>query len=235
MLLHLFKIPIFSILITFGFFIVWIKISSYIKNSYIKSLVNPIIFTAITIIVLFKIFGMDLTIYTKNTTIITYFLPVTTMLMAVNVYRFRNLLKKYFLVLFISVGIGSFVSLSLVSLLAVKIFHLQGIFLLPSYLKSVTSAFGLAIAEGINPNIGSLVIFAIIISGISGAIFMPILIRILKIQKHTISWGIATGTSSHLVGTSEAMLISKKAGSFSSVALALAGLWTLFFLQLMFF
>ena len=65
----------------------------------------------------------------------------------------------------------------------------------------------------------------IIITGISGNILSPILIKLFKIN-NPITQGVAMGTCSHAIGTSKAVELGEIQGAVSSVALTFTGIIT---------
>lgn len=93
--------------------------------------------------------------------------------------------------------------------------------------KSVTTPIGISITEqhgGMVP----ITVLAILVTGLIGAIFAPLMIRIFRV-KNPVAAGIAIGTSSHALGTSKAVEIGEIEGAMSSLAIGIAGLVTVFF------
>ena len=84
------------------------------------------------------------------------------------------------------------------------------------------------IAVGISESIGGIPVLTaafVIITGIFGAAFGPVLLKLLRIaDERTIS--LAMGIGGHGIGTARAFQISDKTGAFSSLGMALNGIAT---------
>ena len=70
--------------------------------------------------------------------------------------------------------------------------------------------------------ISAVAVVCIVITGIFGAVFAPIVMNTLKI-KDPVAKGIGIGTTSHAVGTSKAIEMGPVEGAMSGLAIALAG------------
>ena len=66
------------------------------------------------------------------------------------------------------------------------------------------------------------------IPGILGGVIAPGLIRLFKV-KDPLEAGLATGASSHAVGTSVAVKMGEVQGALSGVAMSLCGVFTVFY------
>ena len=73
--------------------------------------------------------------------------------------------------------------------------------------------------------IGSVTILAVLITGVSGAVFAPLMIRLFRV-KNPVAQGVAIGTCSHAVGTSKAIELGELQGAMSGIAIGVAGLMT---------
>lgn len=90
--------------------------------------------------------------------------------------------------------------------------------------KSVTAA----IAMGVSAEIGglpSLTAVLVILTGVTGAMFGPALLRFLRVRDSR-AQGLALGAASHGIGTARAVQIDETAGAFSGIAMGLNGLLT---------
>ena len=90
--------------------------------------------------------------------------------------------------------------------------------------------------NGLSVNYGGIeavTVLAVIITGISGNILGPILIKVFRI-KNEIAQGMAMGAASHAVGTSKAIELGEVQGALSSIALVMSGIITVI-LSLIFF
>lgn len=66
----------------------------------------------------------------------------------------------------------------------------------------------------------------VIITGITGAVLGPVLIRLLRIEKSTAK-GLMLGMSAHGAGTSKAFEMGELEGTFASLAMIVAALITI--------
>ena len=73
--------------------------------------------------------------------------------------------------------------------------------------------------------ITSITVAAVIITGILGAIFAPLMSKIFRVNNR-IAKGVAIGTCSHAVGTTKALEMGELEGAMSGVSIAVSGLLT---------
>ena len=99
--------------------------------------------------------------------------------------------------------------------------HEEYVTLLP---KSITTAIGMGVSEELGGYV-TLTVAVIIITGVLGNIFAPLICRVFRIRE-PIAKGIAIGTSSHAVGTAKAMEMGEVEGAMSSLSIAISGLLT---------
>ena len=104
--------------------------------------------------------------------------------------------------------------------------HLLCCFILTITCKSITMAIGMGITEELNGYV-TITVAMIIITGIFGNMISEWLLRCFRITD-PVAKGIAIGTSSHAMGTAKAMEMGEIEGAMSSLAIAVAGLLTVF-------
>ena len=90
--------------------------------------------------------------------------------------------------------------------------------------KSVTTPIAIAVSEQLG-GITSITVAAVIITGILGAIFAPLMSKIFRVNNR-IAKGVAIGTCSHAVGTTKALEMGELEGAMSGVSIAVSGLLT---------
>ena len=66
---------------------------------------------------------------------------------------------------------------------------------------------------------------AVIITGILGSIFVPLLIKVFRV-KDPVAAGLAIGACSHAVGTSKALELGETEGAMSGLAIGVCGILT---------
>lgn len=99
--------------------------------------------------------------------------------------------------------------------------------------KSVTIPMGLEAMRSMD-GLVPLAVLAITLTGITGVVTAPAVVRILRIT-HPVARGVAIGTSSHVLGTTKALEMGETEGAISSLSLILAGLLSVFYLPLVAF
>ena len=222
-----FSSPFFGITIS----IVAYSIGVWLNKKTKMALINPLLISYVIIIPLLILLNIPLEWYKRGGDIINMFLSPATAVLAITVYRQRKLLKDHIL----SVIVGSIAG-SLTSLLVV--YALCRLLLMPDEItvsmlpKSITTPMAIAVSESLG-GIEAVTVLAVIITGISGNILGPILIKVFRI-KNEIAQGMAIGAASHAVGTSKAIELGEVQGALSSIALVMSGIITVI-LSLIFF
>lgn len=184
---------------------------------------NPLLIAVILCIAVIKSADIPLSSYNAGGELITVFLGPATAVLALSIYSQFDQLKKYFLPVILGTLTGSIVSVTSAYFLC-KFFHLDEILVRSMVVKSVSTPFAIAISKNIG-GIPAVSVAAVVLTGILGAVFAPLLIRIFRV-KNPVAAGIAIGTCSHAVGTSKAITIGEIQGAMSGVALGLSGIIT---------
>ncbi len=192
------------------------------KKTGIKAL-NPMVFAMIVIVVILLVFRMDYDTYNSSAQFITLLLGPTTVTLAVPLYRQVQVLKKNWWLILISVACGSLSVLVFILGFSV-LTHIA-----PDVYRSImTKSITTAIAQGITREFGAyveLTVFAITVTGITGATFGLIACRLFGI-KEPVAVGLAMGTAVHAIGTSCALEAGEVQGSMAGLALVTAGIIT---------
>lgn len=209
----------------FGIFlsILTFEIGVWINKKTRSAVANPLLIAVILCILVIKIFRIPLEGYYVGGDLITVFLGPATAVLALSIYSQFALLKKYFLPILLGTITGSLVSVSSAYLLC-KLFHLDDVLTRSMLTKSVTTPFAIAISKNIG-GIPSVAVAAVVMTGILGSVFAPLLIRLFHV-KNPVAAGVAIGTSSHAVGTSKAIELGETEGAMSGIAIGMAGIVT---------
>ncbi len=206
-------------LLTLVIFALFLKLYQWKK----WPILNPLFWSILSIIALILLKTTDYETYREGTELISFFLGPATVVLAVPMYRQREMLAKFWKP--ITIGVASSVLLSALSITclsaALKLDHAMWLSLLP---KSITTPIGMSLTAQIG-GIEALTVVSIILTGIIGAMFSPQLIKIFRI-KHPVAVGIAIGSSSHVVGTTKAIELGEVEGAMSSLSIAIAGVLT---------
>lgn len=210
---------LFGIIITLTAY----EISIFINKKFKSSILSPLLVSIIIVAAVLKIFKIPLDNYNNGGNVVSLFLSPATAILSISIYKQISILKKNFLPIIIGTAVGSGFSIISIVTLA-KFFKLDEKLINSMIPKSVTTP----IAMEISSQLGGIVpvtVACVVITGILGAIFSPILIKIFKIN-NSIAAGIAIGTSSHAIGTTKALEIGETEGAMSGLAIGIAGIIT---------
>lgn len=96
--------------------------------------------------------------------------------------------------------------------------------------KSVTTPIALELSEKLG-GIPAITMAAVLLTGIFGTMISPVLIKLFRVENR-LAAGLAIGTSSHAVGTAKALELGEIEGVMSSIAISIAGIFTVIFCML---
>ena len=196
---------------------------SLLQNRFKLALFNPLLISVAATIAVLAAAGIDYDVYYSGAQYLSYLLTPATVCLAVPLYEKLEVLKKNWRAILI--GIVSGVLTTLLCILAMSLMfglsHEEYVTLLP---KSITTAIGMGVSEELGGYV-TLTVAVIIITGVLGNIFAPLICRVFRIRE-PIAKGIAIGTSSHAVGTAKAMEMGEVEGAMRSLSLARSGLLT---------
>ncbi len=212
--------PLFCLVLCLIAFQIGLLIQSYLK----WPILNPLLLAMIGVIVMLECLEIPLDTFKEGTRILSMLLGPATVVLAIPMYKQRELLRTYFPAIFIATGVGALTAI----LSVVGLSHLFGldesliVSLIP---KSVTTPIALQISEQLG-GIAGITVTAVVIAGMVGAVIAPNLLKLFKI-KHAIAVGLAIGTSSHALGTSKAIQLGEVQGAMSGLAIGFTGLFTM--------
>lgn len=210
------------------FFSIILCIFAYAAGMYLNKLTkspvaNPLMLAIVISIVVLKTLGITFEQFNEGGRVITLFLAPATACLAISIYGKREILKKYWLPIISGTVFGSLASIVSVIVLC-KMLGMTPELTASMIPKSVTTPIAIEIAQS-HGGIGAVTVAAVIFTGILGAVFAPMLIKLLGI-KNPIAQGVAIGTSSHAVGTSKAIEMGEVQGAMSGIAIGMAGIAT---------
>ncbi|CAM3645556.1 LrgB family protein [Erysipelothrix urinaevulpis] len=213
--------PLFGISLTILVFSLFRKLQVKTKIS----LLNPLLFSSILIILILIVFNISYDDYNGGAKIFTSLIGPATVALAIPLYKHQDLFYKNIKLILISV-LSSAIAHGLVITLLVYLFKLDlklGASLIP---KSVTTA----IAGDVSTALGgytNVTVAIVIITGIIGASLAPLLNKVFNINS-PIAQGLALGSSAHAVGTSKAIELGETQETMATLALILTGILTVF-------
>lgn len=182
---------------------------------------NPLLTSAFIVYIILKLIRIDFDTYNLGGNIITMLLGPVTVVLAIPIYRQRNILVNNFMPIICGTVCGSVVSIVSVIVLC-ELLGVDDISTLSLIPKSVTTAIGLELSALIGGDV-SISMLAIVISGVVGAVFTPTILKWCHID-NSIAKGIALGTTSHAIGTSRAIELGEVEGAMSGIAIGIAGI-----------
>ena len=194
-----------------------------LKKRFNSPWVNPLLISIILTIVFLLVFHIDYDTFNGSAKYLSWFLTPATVALAIPLYMELDRLKKNFKAIFISIFVGTVISLTSIFLFALLFHfsHAQYVTFLP---KSITTAIGMGISEELG-GIVPITAAAILLTGITGNIIAESVLKICHVTD-PIAKGLAIGTSSHAVGTSKAMEMGEVEGAMSSLSIVTAGIIT---------
>lgn len=209
----------------FGFFItvVIFLACTWLKNKTKLNILNPLLTSTIAIIAILLVFNIKYETYYNGAQYLSYFLTPTTVCLAIPLYKQIEKLKQN-AVAIISGILAGCIANSAVIVIFSKIFNMSNELAVSLLPKSVTTPIALGISNELG-GISSITVFAVILSGIIGAVIAPYVYKIFKI-KNPVSQGLGCGTSAHGSGTSTAMELGEIQGAMSALAISVTGLMT---------
>lgn len=211
--------PLFGILFTIFMFQIALRIQAKFKSP----LLNPLLVSSILIIVLLLILDIPYTSFKTGGDIIGMLIGPATVALAIPLYENLHILKKHARLIIISILSGTLAHAITIAILAL-VLKFDSTMLATFIPKSVTTAIAVDIASSLG-GISTLTICIVVITGIIGATFAPILNKLFKFTS-PFAQGIALGVSAHAVGTSKAIELGGLQGTLSSLSLIVTGIVT---------
>lgn len=207
----------FGIVLSFAAY----EIGKWINKKLKTPIANPLLIAILLIIGFLSITGIDYEYYKKGGDFIAFFIGTATVAMVLDLYANLDTLKKNILPILVGVGFGTIFSFVLAIFLS-KIFQIDKNLVASLIPQSITTAIAISLSGEYQGIIG-LTAIVVVIRGVSGAVFAPIVMKIFRI-KDPVAQGVAIGTSSHAVGTSQARLMGEIQGAMSGLSIAIAGI-----------
>lgn len=188
------------------------------------SFINPILLTAIIIIIILKIFNIPYSDYYKGGSLIAKVLGPIVVVLAIPLYKNRHDLMKNFVP--IMGGVLASIITTFVSVIVLcKLFGVDETIMLSLLSKSITTPMAIESTKLLGGN-EAITVLAVVITGLIGAALAPIVIKLSKI-KNNIAKGIGIGFASHAIGTTKAVEMNEDAGAASGLSIGVTGLLTI--------
>lgn len=184
---------------------------------------NPVLLSIATIAAILRIGSFSYASYMESAAILKFLLGPAVVSLAVPVYKGRETIKAYAREITLGIAVGGTVAI-LSAFYIAKLLGGSGEVLLSMAPKSVTTAIAIGVSEKIG-GIPALTAVLVILTGLLGNAFAPELLNIFMVRDR-IARGLATGVSSHGLGTARIIVEDELAGAVSGLAMALNGVFT---------
>ncbi|WP_457741999.1 CidB/LrgB family autolysis modulator [Thermococcus sp.] len=184
---------------------------------------NPVLLSIVLIAILLKLGGFSYGSYMESAVFLKFLLGPAVVSLAVPVYKNRDLIGRYAREIAVGIVVGGTTAV-LTTYWMAKLLGASETVLRSIAPKSVTTA----IAIGISAKIGgipSLTAVLVITTGLLGNAFAPELLDFFRVRDR-IARGLATGVSSHGLGTARIITEDELAGAVSGLGMALNGVFT---------
>ena len=194
-----------------------------LKNKFKCAIFNPLLISIVITIVVLVTAHVDYDVYNQGASYLSWFLTPATVCLAIPLYEQWKLLKKNIKAVLLGIIAGVLTSLGTVWVLAeiMGLSHKEYVTLLP---KSITTAIGMGVSEELGGYV-TITVAVIVVTGVLGNIFGELICKIFRITD-PIARGLSIGSASHAIGTAKAMELGEIEGAMSSLAIAVAGIFT---------
>lgn len=208
------------------FFGLGLCLGSYLLGKWVQNktgwtLANPLILSVALCISVLLLLEIPYEYFIKGANIINWMLGPVTALLALGIYNQRKVLKEYFVPVLLGCFAGS--ATSIFSVLALcRLFGVDQAVTASILPKSCTTAIAVSISES-HGGLAAIAACCVMIAGLTGALCAPLFSKWLRITD-PVAQGIATGASSHALGTTKAREMGELQGAMSSIAIGVCGL-----------
>ena len=194
-----------------------------LKKKFKCAIFNPLLISIVITIVVLVTAHVDYDVYNQGASYLSWFLTPATVCLAIPLYEQWKLLKKNIKAVLLGIIAGVLTSLGTVWVLAeiMGLSHKEYVTLLP---KSITTAIGMGVSEELGGYV-TITVAGIVVTGVLGNIFGELICKIFRITD-PIARGLSIGSASHAIGTAKAMELGEIEGAMSSLAIAVAGIFT---------
>lgn len=192
-----------------------------IYTEYPHPFLLPIFTGTVVLVALLYYFDIPYESYMTGGQWIEHLLGPAVVALAYPLYNQRDMIRKFFKPLVISVLIGAMIGI-LSGYLFARLVKLDDFVILSLLPKSVTTpvAMEIAFATGGVPSLAGIFVM---VAGIGGILTAPYLFRLFHIHD-VFSKGVGTGCASHAIGTAKALENSEEEGAASSVSMTLSAI-----------
>ncbi len=182
---------------------------------------NPLVFSLVSICLFLSVANISLEDYQKGGNLIHVMLSPVTCILAMMVYRRIGSLRRNWLPVAAGCAAGT-VTAIVSTVVLCRVLGMEEQMTMTILPKSVTGPFAIAVSEMIG-GIPSITIACVSITGITGLLLSPYLIRFLKLSD-PVAAGVSLGTSCHALGTVRALELGEEQAAMASLSMCLSGI-----------
>jgi predicted murein hydrolase (TIGR00659 family) len=188
-----------------------------------RPLFNPVLIAVMLLVALLVATKTPYPTYFAGAQFVHFLLGPATVALAIPLFRQLGRLRRVWRAVVVSLFVGSAVA-ALSAVLIARVLGGSPQIVASLAPKSVTAPVAMAVSRELG-GAPSLTAVAVIVTGVLGAMFGPILLDRLKVRDPA-ARGLAMGVASHGIGTARALQESETAGAFSGLAMGLNALLT---------
>jgi len=225
--LELLQSPLFWLTLTIG---VYLGFQWFFVRCNHLPLLNPVLWTIATLSLFLVLARVSFNTYFTGAQFIHFLLGPVTVSLAVPLYRQFDHVRQSAKALSILLPFGCILAI-IIAVTAAAGFDASNSTLVSLSPKSITTPIAMGVSEGLGGKPSLTAVF-VILTGIVGAVFTALIIKVMKIHDHR-AIGFALGLAAHGLGTARAFQISETAGAFAGMAIGLNGLLTAFVLPIL--
>lgn len=210
-------LPLFWCLVTLACY----GLSRLIQQRLPHVLLSPMLVTPALLMLLMHLLHANYAEYSRGTRWLLMMLGPATVAFAVPIYRERALIRRYWIVLLLAIGVGSSVAIGSAWWLAswLQLSPELQLTLLP---RSVTTPFAMEVSARIG-GVPELTAVLVIVTGLIGAALGELLLAWLP-REAALARGAAYGMAAHGVGVARAHELGAREGAVAGLVMVLAGL-----------
>lgn len=215
--------PLFGFTLTIAVMLMY----QALYNRFPSSLINPFLFSMVTIIAFLLLTGTPYEHYEKGASMLTFFLGPAIVALAIPLYRQFDKLKANALPVLLGIAAGVFVSITSGILLSM-LFGLSRETIISMAPKGATSAISLNLSAMMGGD-SSMTVTFVNIAGIAAYVLGVKVMDLFGIR-NPVARGLGLGTAAHAMGTKRALELGEEEGAMGSLAIGVAGILTAFFM-----
>lgn len=205
-------------------------IATVIAKKFPYTICNPLLISSVLVILVLLGLRIEYDTYNQSAEKLTWLLTPATVALAIPMYRKIEMLKKNLAAILVSIFAGCIAGM--LSIWGIcKLFQTPTEFYASMLPKSITTAIAMGVSEEIGGN-PTLTVGMVVFTGLLGAVIVKTVCHIFKIT-HPVAVGLTCGNAAHAIGTSKALEIGETEGAMSSLAIVVAGIFTVALAPLM--